>query len=129
MSCGSCRNSISALKKSMRSPGRPSDGLRSLLAGSGKGKDEQFLWSAFSDLWNYAANRIPEISDTFVEIDRAMRLGFNWELGPFELWDAAGTETTVARMKKEARPVAPNVEKLLASGKKSWYADEPKASS
>ena len=58
-----------------------------------------------------------------------MRLGFNWELGPFELWDAAGIEATVARMKKEGRPVAANVEKLLASGKKSWYADDPKASS
>jgi 3-hydroxyacyl-CoA dehydrogenase len=53
-----------------------------------------------------------------------MRLGFNWELGPFELWDAAGVEATVARMKKEGKPVAANVEKLLASGQKSWYADD-----
>src|SRR4029077_11106072 len=60
---------------------------------------------------------------------RAMRLGFNWELGPFELWDAAGVEATVERMKKENRPVAANVEKLLASGKKSWYSDNPKAAS
>ncbi len=51
-----------------------------------------------------------------VEIDRAMRMGFNWELGPFELWDAAGVAATVERMKKEGRPVAANVEKLLASG-------------
>jgi 3-hydroxyacyl-CoA dehydrogenase len=87
-------------------------------------KAGSFLWSSLSDLWNYAANRVPEISDSIVEIDRAMRLGFNWELGPFELWDAAGVETTVARMKKEGRAVAPNVEKLLASGKKSWYADD-----
>jgi 3-hydroxyacyl-CoA dehydrogenase len=86
-----------------------------------------FLWSVLSDLWNYCANRIPEISDTIVEIDRAMKLGFNWELGPFELWDAAGVEATVARMKKEEKPVAANVEKLLASGKKSWYTDEAKS--
>jgi 3-hydroxyacyl-CoA dehydrogenase len=97
--------------------------LKSLIGGSGKGKDEQFLWSALSELWTYSANRIPEISDSVVEIDRAMHLGFNWELGPFELWDAAGVEATVARMKKEGRPVAANVEKLLASGKKSWYED------
>jgi 3-hydroxyacyl-CoA dehydrogenase len=84
-----------------------------------------FLWSALSDLWTYSANRVPEISDSIVEIDRAMRLGFNWELGPFELWEAAGVEATVARMKQEGRPVAANVEKLLASGKKSWYADAP----
>ena len=88
-----------------------------------------FLWAALSDLWNYSANRIPEISDTIVEIDRAMKLGFNWEMGPFELWDAAGVEATVARMKKEGKPVAANVEKLLASGKKSWYADDPKSAS
>ena len=88
-----------------------------------------FLWSSLSDLWTYSANRIPEISDSIVEIDRAMRLGFNWELGPFELWDAAGIEATVARMKKKGKPVAANVEKLIAAGKKSWYADDPKSTS
>jgi 3-hydroxyacyl-CoA dehydrogenase len=87
------------------------------------------LWSALSDLWTYSANRIPEISDSIVEIDRAMRLGFNWELGPFELWDAAGVEATVDRMKKEDRPIAANVEQLLAAGKKTWYLDDPKAAS
>src|SRR5437016_4671846 len=108
--------------------------LRMMLGLEGGGphkgdKAGQFLWSALSDLWTYSANRIPEISDTVVEIDRAMRLGFNWELGPFELWDAAGVEITVARMKKENRAVAPNVEKLLASGKKSWYKDDPTTAS
>jgi 3-hydroxyacyl-CoA dehydrogenase len=88
-----------------------------------------FLWAALSDLWTYSANRIPEISDSVVEIDGAMRQGFSWELGPFELWDAAGVEATVARMKKEGHPVAANVENLLASGKKSWYAEDPKTAS
>jgi 3-hydroxyacyl-CoA dehydrogenase len=88
-----------------------------------------FLWSVLSDLWNYSANRVPEISDSIVEIDRAMRLGFNWKLGPFELWDAVGVEATGARMKKDGRPVAANVEQLLAGGKKSWYLDDPKAAS
>jgi 3-hydroxyacyl-CoA dehydrogenase len=92
-------------------------------------KAGSFLWTALSDLWTYSANRIPEISDSVVEIDRAMRLGFNWELGPFELWDAAGVETTVARMKKEGKPVAANVEKLLAAGQKSWYSDDTKTAS
>ncbi|MGZ7029812.1 MAG: 3-hydroxyacyl-CoA dehydrogenase family protein, partial [Terriglobales bacterium] len=102
------------------------------LEGSGPQKGDKagaFLWAALSDLWTYSANRIPEISDTVVEIDRAMKLGFNWEMGPFELWDAAGLEATVARMKKENQPIAANVERLLASGKKSWYEDEPKAAS
>ncbi|HEY4905325.1 MAG TPA: 3-hydroxyacyl-CoA dehydrogenase NAD-binding domain-containing protein [Candidatus Sulfotelmatobacter sp.] len=99
-------------------------------SGSQKGdKAGAFLWSLLSDLWTYSANRVPEISDSIVEIDRAMRLGFNWELGPFELWDATGVEATVARMKKEGKPVAKNVEKLLAAGQKSWYADESKAAS
>ena len=80
-------------------------------------------------MWTYSANRIPEISDSAVEIDHAMRMGFDWELGPFELWDAAGVEATVARMKKEGRPVAANVEKLLASDTKSWYEDDPKTPS
>ncbi len=100
------------------------------LEGSGPQKGDKagaFLWAALSDLWTYSANRIPEISDTVVEIDRAMKLGFNWEMGPFELWDAAGVEATVARMKKEGKAIAPNVDKLLASGKKNWYEDEPKA--
>ncbi|HEY6338194.1 MAG TPA: 3-hydroxyacyl-CoA dehydrogenase NAD-binding domain-containing protein [Candidatus Sulfotelmatobacter sp.] len=98
-------------------------------AASQKDKAGAFLWSALSDLWTYSANRVPEISDSIVEIDRAMRLGFNWELGPFELWDAAGVEPTVERMKKENRPVATNVEKLLAAGQKSWYLDDPKSPS
>ena len=102
------------------------------LDGGGPQKNDRagaFLWSALSDLWTYSANRIPEISDSIVAIDRAMRLGFNWELGPFELWDAAGVEATVERMKKEDRPIAANVELLLASGKKAWYLDDPKAAS
>jgi 3-hydroxyacyl-CoA dehydrogenase len=106
--------------------------LRMLLGleGSGLQKGDKagaFLWSALSDLWTYSANRIPEIADSIVEIDRAMRLGFSWELGPFELWDAAGVEATVARMKKEGKPIAANVEKLLAAGEKTWYCDDPKS--
>jgi 3-hydroxyacyl-CoA dehydrogenase len=90
-------------------------------------KAGQFLWAALSDLWTYSANRVPEISNSIVEIDRAMRLGFNWELGPFELWDAAGVEATVARMQKEGKPVAASVERLLAAGHKGWYIDDSKS--
>ncbi|MFY9742124.1 MAG: 3-hydroxyacyl-CoA dehydrogenase NAD-binding domain-containing protein [Candidatus Sulfotelmatobacter sp.] len=108
--------------------------LRMLLGLEGGGpqkgdKAGAFLWAALSDLWTYSANRVPEISDSIVEIDRAMRLGFNWELGPFELWDATGVEPTVARMKKEDRPVASNVEKLLSAGHRGWYIDDAKSAS
>jgi 3-hydroxyacyl-CoA dehydrogenase len=109
----------------------PSQRLKMLLNLDGGKPDKagQFLWTTLSDLWTYAANRIPEISESIVEIDRAMKLGFNWEMGPFELWDAAGVEATVARMKKDGRPVAVNVEKLLTSGNKSWYQDAPESPS
>jgi 3-hydroxyacyl-CoA dehydrogenase len=120
------------MAKNIEEPGAR---IRMLLGIDGAGAPQKadkagtFLWTALSDLWTYSANRIPEISDSVVEIDGAMRQGFSWELGPFELWDAAGVEATVARMKKEGHPVPANVEQLLASGKKSWYADDPRTPS
>jgi 3-hydroxyacyl-CoA dehydrogenase len=118
------------MAKNVENPGARLRMLLGLEGGTQKGdRAGPFLWAVLSDLWNYSANRVPEISDSIVEIDRAMRLGFNWKLGPFELWDAAGVEATVARMKKEGRPVAANVEQLLAGGKKSWYLDDPGAAS
>src|SRR5438067_3471439 len=90
-------------------------------AANAKSKEGKFLWTILSDVWNYSANRIGEVVVSFADIERAMRLGFNWELGPFELWDAAGVRATVERMKAEGKPVAPNAEKLLAAGKNSWY--------
>ena len=83
-----------------------------MLTGFGGEKTDkagQFLWTALSEVFTYSANRIPEISDNVVEIDRAMRMGFNWEMGPFELWDAVGVEASVARMKREGKPVSANV--------------------
>jgi 3-hydroxyacyl-CoA dehydrogenase len=118
------------MAKNIDDPGARLRMLLGLEGGAQKGdKAGAFLWPVLSDLWNYSASRIPEISDSIVEIDRAMRLGFNWKLGPFELWDALGVEATVARMKKEDRPLSANVEQLLAAGKKSWYLDDPKAAS
>lgn len=100
-----------------------------MLLATSKDKASTFLWNVLADLWTYSANRIGEVSDSIVEIDRAMKLGFNWERGPFELWDAAGVEKTVKRMQIEQRPVPAAVEKLLASGQSRWYADDPKSSS
>jgi 3-hydroxyacyl-CoA dehydrogenase len=103
--------------------------LRTILGGNPNDKAVKFIWTTISEMWTYSANRIPEIADTVVEIDQAMRMGFNWEIGPFEVWDLAGVEATVARMKSEGKPVSANVEKLLAAGAKSWYVDDPKAPS
>src|SRR6266446_2806565 len=83
-----------------------------------------FLWKTFSRTLCYAADRIPEIADTVVEIDRAMQWGFNWELGPFEAWDAIGVDKSVAKLKEEGRSVPLNVQKLLDAGAKSFYKQE-----
>jgi len=103
--------------------------LRSTINGDPRDKAVTFIWTTVSEMWTYSANRIPEIANSVVEIDQAMRMGFNWEVGPFEVWDMAGVEATVARMKSEGKPVAANVEKLLAAGAKSWYKDDPTAPS
>jgi 3-hydroxyacyl-CoA dehydrogenase len=98
-------------------------------AGGKPDKAGEFLWTALSEVFTYSANRIPEISDNVVEIDRAMRMGFNWEMGPFELWDAVGVQASVARMKQEGKAVSANAGKLLNAGFNSWYTDAPHAAS
>jgi 3-hydroxyacyl-CoA dehydrogenase len=90
----------------------------------GKDRTGAFLWKTFSRTLRYAANRIPEIADTVVEIDRAMKWGFNWELGAFETWDAIGVEKSVARMKEEGQSVPANVQQMLDAGAKSFYKEE-----
>jgi 3-hydroxyacyl-CoA dehydrogenase len=83
-----------------------------------------FLWKTISKTLAYAAQRIPEIADNVVEVDRAMRWGFGWELGPFEVWDAIGVEKSVARLKEEGAAVPANVEQMLAAGATSFYQKE-----
>ena len=90
----------------------------------GKDRVGAFLWKTLSRTLTYSAKRIPEIADTVVEVDRAMRWGFGWELGPFEVWDAIGVEKSVARMKEEGLTVPANVEQMLATGANSFYKKE-----
>jgi len=87
----------------------------------GKDRVAAFLWKTMSRTFRYTANRIPEIADTIVDVDRAMRWGYSWELGLFETWDAIGVEKSVARMKEEGQPIPANVQKLLDAGAKSFY--------
>ena len=84
----------------------------------------RFLWEIHRDLFLYAANRIPEITDSIEEIERAMQWGFNWEMSPFEKWDAVGVKETTDRMKKEGFDIPGSVEKMLASGRSSFYDHE-----
>lgn len=87
-------------------------------------KAGRFLWDIHCDLLLYAANRIPEITDSVESIDRAMKWGFNWELGPFERWDAIGVRKSVERMQKEGREVPESVLEMLASGREQFYDRE-----
>ena len=84
----------------------------------------QFYRKLFSDIFHYAAMRVPEISDDIVSIDNAMKWGFGWEMGPSELWDAWGVERIVEEWLREKQPIPPLVEKLRATGGKSFYVQD-----
>jgi 3-hydroxyacyl-CoA dehydrogenase len=90
-------------------------------ATSGRAKAERFAWKAVSRSLAYAARRIGEIADDVVAIDQAMRWGYNWELGPFETWDALGFDAVVDRMKKDGVALPPSLDKMRAAGAKSFY--------
>ncbi|HVB35827.1 MAG TPA: 3-hydroxyacyl-CoA dehydrogenase/enoyl-CoA hydratase family protein [Candidatus Acidoferrales bacterium] len=92
-----------------------------ILEGKVVDKAARFIWGALSQTCLYAARRVPEIADRIVEVDRAMRWGFNWELGPFEIWDTIGVEPMAQRLKLLGEPIPPSVTSLLASGKKTFY--------
>lgn len=84
-------------------------------------KAGRFLWDIHCDLLLYAANRIPEITESPESMDRAMKWGFNWELGPFERWDAIGVKESVERMQEEGREVPDSVYTMLDSGREQFY--------
>ena len=100
-----------------------------------KDKAAAFYWPLLTELFTYAANRVSassgEPAATVVEIDQAMKTGFNWELGPFEMMDAAGPRATTYKMLAMGLPVSPNVEKLLhyphaiTEPGPTWYKDDP----
>jgi 3-hydroxyacyl-CoA dehydrogenase len=99
--------------------------LRGLLAPlfeTGKGdKAQQFIWGGLSEMCLYAGRRMPEISDHIEDVDRAMRWGFAWELGPFEMVDAIGLPVFAEQIRKEGRALPAVFEKALSSGRASFY--------
>jgi len=95
-----------------------------VLEGQKGDKAQQFLWGALSEMCLYAARRVPEISDNVVDVDRAMRWGFAWELGPFEIMDAIGLRAFAGQARKEGRTLPAVIEKVLASGRKGFYESE-----
>jgi len=96
--------------------------IKAILYGEDKGA--KFAWKVVAHNLIYAANRIPEISDTIVDIDNAMKWGFNFEMGPFEAWDAIGVKESVEKMEKEGLKVPQLVIGMLESGCTSFYKSE-----
>tara|TARA_R110002124_G_scaffold2112_6_gene14032 strand:- start:4047 stop:6455 length:2409 start_codon:yes stop_codon:yes gene_type:complete len=88
-----------------------------------KGKDKagEFYRKSFAALFTYVSNRIPEITDDLYKIDDAMKAGFGWEHGPFQIWDAIGVEKGIEIMKAEGLEPNAWVNDMLASGSSSFY--------
>lgn len=88
---------------------------------SGDDAAARFAWDVIAETLLYSAARIPEISDDVVNIDNAMKWGFNWSLGPFETWDAIGVAESVQKMEGEGREIPDNVRDFLRKGNERFY--------
>ncbi len=95
---------------------------------SGKDKAGDFYRKNFAAMFAYVANRIPEITDSLYKIDDAMKAGFGWEHGPFQIWDAIGVEKGIALMKAEGIEPATWIQDMLASGSNTFYSVQNGAS-
>ncbi len=98
---------------------KPIDRFKVLI--KGKDKAGEFYRRNFAGMFAYVANRVPEITDEFYKIDDAMKAGFGWENGPFEIWDAIGVTTGIGLMNAEGVEVAAWVKEMLESGNDSFY--------
>jgi 3-hydroxyacyl-CoA dehydrogenase len=85
-------------------------------------KGGKFFWEVLSRTLIYSANRIPEISDDIINIDNAMKWGYGWDAGPFEVWDAIGVAESVSHMEADGKSVPQWVKDMLASGRNSFYS-------
>ncbi|HEY5597868.1 MAG TPA: 3-hydroxyacyl-CoA dehydrogenase NAD-binding domain-containing protein [Kiloniellales bacterium] len=92
-------------------------GLAALVAHPDRGG--RYAWAVLSQVLAYAATHVPEIADTVPDVDRAMRLGYNWKYGPFELIDRLGAAAFAAGLEKDGKPVPPLLQ--LAADKGSFY--------
>jgi len=96
--------------------------MKAVVYGDDKGAG--FAWKVMANTLIYAANRIPEISDAVVEIDNAMKWGYNFEMGPFETWDAIGVKASIEKMEQDGFEVPANVRKMIEAGHTSFYKTE-----
>ncbi|MBF0225178.1 MAG: enoyl-CoA hydratase/isomerase family protein [Desulfobacterales bacterium] len=109
---------LEAAKKAKTLP----DKIKAVVYGDDKGA--KFAWKVLASALVYAGNRVPEISDTIVDIDNAMKWGYNFEMGPFETWDAIGVKESVAKMEAEGTQVPAQVKAMIAKGVTSFYKEE-----
>ncbi|EGL81549.1 3-hydroxyacyl-CoA dehydrogenase NAD-binding protein [Caldalkalibacillus thermarum TA2.A1] len=89
-----------------------------------KDRAGELVWNIMKRVLLYSADKLGEIADDIVSIDRAMKWGFGWEMGPFETWDAIGLEKSVARMEQEGEKVPEWIKTMLAKGQTSFYNRE-----
>ena len=85
----------------------------------------RLAWQIFGGTLRYAADLVPQIADDIVNIDRAIRWGFNWALGPFEMLDAIGTEQVIAKIRDEGAELPVMLQVLADSGSSTFYRDSP----
>lgn len=102
---------------------KPMDDLKERLVALNKGQDKaaDFLKKVNMLVFQYVSNRIPEIADNLYQIDAAVKSGFGWELGPFEIWDTLGVQRMVEKMEESDLAPAQWVKDMLASGVESFY--------
>lgn len=116
--------SLEILEKAKKLPGA-GERLRVLV--NGEGAASAFVWDILAATLLYSAHRVGEVCDTPAGIDGAMRWGFGWELGPFEIWEALGFAETVKRMKAEGRLIPAWVEALAETDSPTFTPPETKA--
>ncbi|AZN43573.1 3-hydroxyacyl-CoA dehydrogenase/enoyl-CoA hydratase family protein [Paenibacillus albus] len=98
--------------------------LKALLFTDPNDRYAKFGWQVTKTMLLYSARQLGVVADTIDDIDKALVWGFNWELGPFELWDAIGLEKSVQRMRAEGDDIPGWLSEWLASGNKSFYKEE-----
>jgi len=109
------KEKIEAVEKAMQEENK----LQALVFG--ETEENKFAWELIKNVLLYSAKKVPEIADDYREIDNAMMWGFNWELGPFAIWDAIGLEKSVNRMKQEGEIIPKWIEERLDNGQIKFY--------
>ncbi len=89
----------------------------------GKGRAAEIVWALLAPTFSYCAMRVGEICDDAAAIDRAVRWGFNWTLGPFEVWDVLGFRRVVEKLREGGHPLPAWIDALYDAGAESLYAD------